>query len=216
MSDDRDQFNVRLNAEVADRFRAFVQEAEGKTDGTLGEHVETALLEYMDRDRGSRIEDKIDQNRELIEQLHQTLSEGDGHTHTPESGFSGSQTQPQTPNTSGSPTVERTRKIAERVYDLTEVSAPTEQVERAIVDIAGGHDQTVQKYKKELRRRGLLFEHPSENADLWYVDRSEWAERVKNYARATPDAEGTADKVAEKYPLKFKNIDGSLRVVANE
>jgi hypothetical protein len=207
MSDDREQFNVRLPAEVADRFRAFVKEVEGKNEGTLGEHVETALLEYMDRGRDTRIEEKIDANRELIEQLQQTLSEETGHTHTPESGFS-------EPDTSGSPTVERTRKIAERLQSQAEIGVENEQVERAIVDLAGGHDQTVRKYKTELRRRGLLFEHPNDDSPMWYLEREPWFNAVKSYALETPDPEGTVSKVVDEYPVKTRQIADDLEVVS--
>jgi hypothetical protein len=207
MSDDRVQFNVRVNEKIADEFRAFVDDIEGKNDGTLGKHAEQAFLEYMDRGRDSRIEEKIEQNRELIEQIHDALSEADGHTHTPESGFS-------EPDTSGSPTVERTRKIAERLQGEGEIGVDTEQVERAIVDLAGGHGQTLRKYKSELRRRGLLFEHPNDDSPMWYLEREPWFHAVKKYASATPDPEGTVSKVVDEYPVKTRQIADDLEVVS--
>jgi hypothetical protein len=209
MTDGRVQFNVRLSADVADQFREFVKSSEGKTDGTLGEHAENALLEYMDRDRDARVEEKVDRNRELLEELCDAVSEADGHTHTPDSDIS-------EPSTSGSPTVERTRQIAKRLQSESDSVVSNDDVERAIVDIAGGHDQTVKKYKSELRRRGLCFEHPNRNSDLWYLDRGKWFSAVTRHAKSTPSPRKTTEKIVEDYPVTVQAIDGQLEVVTNE
>ena len=52
----KEVFTVKVDPEVADEFREFVVDKHGTTYGKLGDEVERALQEYMDRDRFARIE----------------------------------------------------------------------------------------------------------------------------------------------------------------
>ena len=53
---EKEPFTVKIDPEVAEKFRDFVTEIHGTTYGELGREVERALLEYMDKDRYARIE----------------------------------------------------------------------------------------------------------------------------------------------------------------
>lgn len=116
-----------------------------------------AILEYIDRDRTERVEHEL---REVHDKVDRALTLLDGeHTHT-----SGGDKTTSVP--------EKVRKIARRLYRNHEPPVKTQDVELAIEDIAGADDRTVAKYRGQLKKRGLLYEHP--NSPVWTDQKEQW------------------------------------------
>ena len=135
-----------------------------ETDKSLSHLCREAILEYTDRDRTERIEHEM---RQVNDKLDRVLTLVDGeHTHT-RGGDSRTQSVP-----------EKTRTIARRVYENHEMPVKMTDVELAIEDIAGADDRTLGKYKEQLKKRGLLYEHP--NSPVWTDDETEWVQWMEN------------------------------------
>ena len=152
---DREPHSIRLDPDVYSRFVEWVAETEGTKRGEIGRHVENALNEYIDHGREARIEEKVDQILARLSDQPAT------HTHKQR----------------GSETVEKCRAIHRRVTDNHGTVIKTPDLERAIEDIAGADDRTLDKYKSMLKRRCLLFEHP--NSPVWTPEEPKfigWAE----------------------------------------
>jgi hypothetical protein len=179
-----------LTDEEAAQLSEWADEA-GKSESAL---LREAILEYLDRDRGDRIEDVVRQNQAMLEDIRDTLNSDGAHTHT----------SAPTPS-KGSSTVEKARDIARRLYENHDPPVKELDVERAIEDIAGADDRTLKKYKGLLKKRGLLYRHPT--SAVWTDDREEWVgwvegvsvgEDVHDCVDDYPiDAEEYADLVAE-------------------
>ena len=122
--------------------------------------VRDALLEYLDFDRYARIESQVRKNRDLLERTLSVL-EDDEHTHT------------RVDATASVP--EKARTIARRIHANHDTPVSGADVEIAIEDIGGGVDRTVVKYKDQLKKRGLLYEHPMQ--PVWTDEREVWVAR---------------------------------------
>lgn len=160
-----------------------------ETGKSISDLVRDAVLEYTDHDRLDRIEDRLDNMEEM---LRSSLSDDGTHTHK------------QSASTKGSKTVERTRRIAQRIQQNHGTQFPNDDLERAIKDIAGGDSRTVEKYKDELKERGYFYEHP--HGPLWYTEIEEWAEGIEAYASRTSDFEGTVREIAESYDVGVADL----------
>lgn len=171
----------RVVGYLSDAELAQLDEYADEANKSRSELVRMALTEYLDNDRTARIESKVRQLDQKMDTLL-TAVETDEHTHT--------NTQTNT-----SETVQKVRDIASRIYDNHSSPIPDDKVVRAIEDIAGGDNRTLDKYKGMLKKRGLLYEHPSKSA-VWTDQRSEWAGWVEDYVNATPTAE-TFDYIDE-------------------
>jgi hypothetical protein len=192
---DRRPHSVRLDPDVYSRFVDWVEETEGRKRNEVGRHVENALEEYIDHGREARIEEKVD---ELLTHIRET----DGsHTHTPRDGMS-----------SGSDSIERVRKICRRLQSNHDDVLKDEHVTQAIEDIAGVDDRTVRKYKRLLRKRGLLFEHPGERPQ-WTFETSIWNEWLVAYGNVNGPDE--VDTVLEPYPANMSYMNGSAQIEIN-
>lgn len=140
-----------------------------KSGKSLSQLCRDAILEYTDRDRTERIESEV---RKLDDKLDRVLTLIDGqHTHTP--GDSEPQSVP-----------EKARSIARRLYENHEMPVNQTDVEIAIEDIAGGDDRTLEKYLSQLKKRGLLYEHPV--SPVWTDEKEEYVTWVES-ARHNPD-----------------------------
>lgn len=179
---EREQFNVRIDETVANRFRSFVQDHRGDCRGALGRETENALREYMDNDRGARIEANLDILLDEIQEVKTILDQKDGiHTQT----SADSDRQPET--------MQKLERIASMIQSNSadNVSVKEEYVERSIKRVAGANPQTIRHYKSELKSEGLAFEHPGQ-ASLWYLDEeqffkkldycSDWREIIGEYS----------------------------------
>jgi hypothetical protein len=180
---DRELRSVRVDPDVWSEFREQIDEWDGENPGHVGYHVEQALQEYIDTDRYARIEDKVDS-------VLAHVSDGGGaHTHT---------------TTQASETVERARQIYRRLADNHGLVVKDGDVIRAVEDIAGADDRTVQKYKEVLKRRSLLFEHPADSA-VWTTDREKWVRWTENHVDNNPTL--TVHDVIDEYDLDIDRYD---------
>jgi len=143
----------------------------GKSQSQL---VRDAIMEYTDRDRMSRIEDKLDR----------TLARLDGNTHTQDPSDTTSGTVPES-------VPEKAREIADRIYSNHEMPVNRSDLELAVEDIAGGDDRTLEKYKEQLKKRGLLYRHPMQA--VWTDDKREWVAWVEGATVNKDIYEITAD-----------------------
>lgn len=187
MVPDREPKTVRVDPDVWDAFREQINDWDGENPGHTGYHVEQALSEYIDRDRYARIEDKLDRV------VAHVSDSGGTHTHT---------------SSRGSETVERARDIYRRVADNHGTVVRDDDLVRAIEDIAGADDRTVEKYKDVLRRRNLTYEHPAQSS-VWTTDRQKWVVWVENHVDNDPTLELT--DVIDDYDLDEQRYEELLQ-----
>lgn len=171
----------------------------GKSESHL---LREAVREYLDRDRGARIEDRLDRIEGKIDDLAPTLADGDAHTHKPESTMS-----------TGSSASERARDIIRRLQSNNAEVVKDADVVRAIEDIAGIDDRTIRKYKDIFRRRGLLFEHPGEQA-VWTFVVDDWLSWLREYASL--NGAGAVEAIIDPYPADIYATGEGYRIEANE
>lgn len=178
----RETRSVRVDPEVWSAFISWVEDKEGQKHGEIGRHVETALQEYTDHGRIARLEEKVDTL------LARSNPEPASHTH----------------KQSASETVTKARDIFERLTENHGTIIKDDDVKRAVEDIAGGDPRTVDKYRDILKRRDLLFEHPS-GQPVWTTERDRYIEWAENYIDNNPTVE-THD-VIEDYSLSTREYD---------
>jgi hypothetical protein len=181
------QFIVYLNDAEYTRMKKLSNET-GKSMSELGRR---AVLEYTDLDRLDRMEERLDEIESL---LRDRLSDGGAHTHK------------QSASTKGSETVEKTRRIAERVQQNYPLQLTTEELERPIKDIAGGDPRTIEKYKDELKERALIFENPHPETEVWNTQLDHWAGSVEGYAEKAQDFKGAVREVIEPYGVTLSDL----------
>lgn len=177
---------------VSDAEKAQIKEWADETGKSVSQLAREAIMEYVDHDRTARMDEKLDRVLALLEDGEHTHTDSDASTST---------------EGEASPTVKRARKIARRIYDNHSSPIPDHDVERAIEDIAGAENRTLDKYKDILKKRGLLYEHPSDSS-VWTDQRSEWAVWVADYVDATPTAE--IIDYAENYGLESDEFELAL------
>lgn len=190
---DRSPKTVRCDDDLWSDLCEFAYSEEGKKRGSVPKHLENAIREYLDNGQNQRIEEKLD------EVLTHVRDEQTTHTH--KHGHSSSR---------GSETVEKARQIADRLYTNHDEVMKDVDVTRAIEDIAGADDRTVEKYKKQLRRRDLLFEHPG--AQLWTTDTDQWVVWCEDYLQAHPDQHIEHD-ILDQYGMSGDRYDEIAEVV---
>jgi len=185
MSDRSEQVKTYVTPAEKQQLKEWADE----TDQSLSSLVRQAVLEYTDKDRTARIEDKLDR-------VLDTLDADNTHTQT----YSGSAV------TEGSQTVERTREIADRLYDNHGTILDDSDVDRAITDIAGGDPRTVEKYKGELRSRSLLYEHPNDDLERWYSERGAWLSDIVTYSRQFSSPLAKLTTLLQQYDLSVSEV----------
>lgn len=172
---ERVAFSVKVDDEVADKFRGYVKETKGKIRGELGREVENALIEYMDNDRYDRIESKQDETHDKLDRLLAALGDdGDTHTHTAD-------VSPTTVS-------EKRDVIAARLKQHDTPVLSERVVIEAIEEVGGGDERTVRKYKDALRRSGEVFDHPSSDSSAWTTDPEQFATWALAEYESRPDA----------------------------
>lgn len=174
-----------LTEREAAQLSRWAEEA-GKSESAL---LREAVLEYLDRDRADRIEDKLDAVLARLPEDGLDARAEPTHTHKPDTPM----------NQSGSKATEKARRIIQRLqsnHDAPVIQA--DAVDRAIEDIAGVDDRTIRKYKSLFRRRGLLFEHPGASA-VWTFDTDQFMTWLRNYAQL--NGQQAAEEVADAYPV---------------
>jgi len=186
MSDRNNQVITYLDN---DEYRQ-LKEWSDETGKSMSHLLREAILEYTDRDRTARIEDKVDRVLDVLEKPE--------HTRTQDSASTGS------PNQS---VPEKARSIAKRCYQNHEMPMQGKDVEIAIEDIAGGDGRTLDRYTSQLKKRGLLYEHPMQ--PVWTDDKRQW---VKWVEQCTVDKE--VYEWVEEYGLdtdEFNEIAGKVQ-----
>ena len=184
----RDQFNVRIDESVAERFRSFVQGHRDGRPGALGRETENALREYMDNDRAARIEADLDILLDEIQDVKALLDQDSRvHTQTP----SASDRQPET--------IEKLEEIASQIRNKATngESIKEEHVDRAIKHVAGANPATIRRYKSDLKAEGHAFEDPGDSP-LWYLQQEifftklaktrDWDEFLSQYPSEVSEA----------------------------
>lgn len=145
---------------LSDSEHAQLKEWADKTGKSMSHLLREAILEYTDKDRTARVEEKVDRVLTLLEDTEHT------HTRDSASKSNGTKSVP-----------EKARSIARRCYENHEVPIQGKDVEIAIEDIAGGDDRTLDKYKSQLKKRGLLYEHPVQ--PVWTDSKQQWVKWVE-------------------------------------
>ena len=150
----------------------------GKSMSQLGRE---AISEYTDYDRLNRIEQLLAHQQEQLERLSDTLGEMPD-THAQTGVYNG-----------GANTIpEKSRKVAQHIYDNYECPLEDADVELAIENIAGVGDQrSINNYKQQLKKRGLLYEHPTSN--VWTDNKERWVSWVEG-AYHDPDVYEVTDQ----------------------
>lgn len=178
---ERRPLNARVDEEVIDDFREFTEESTGQIRGEMGRLVERALIEYMDNDRAARIERKVDDLHELMED---TLSERDLDRETK----SGTSSNAGSEDTSPSASInQRTRdSLNAIVAEIPENTVVSESLlESAIENHAGHSYKTLERYKSLLQNRGHILEHPTEPSEFATSQRT-FALICENNDKVTP------------------------------
>lgn len=180
---DRVQTGARLDSDTYERFKQFTIRHKGQLRGELGRMMDNAMEEYMDNDRTARVEGKIDRVLDRLDEIDGT------HTHK------------------HSETATKVERIEQRMAQTERTVIKNDTVVRAIEEVAGADDRTVSKYRAQLKRRGVAYEHPTSN--VWTLESQQWASWVESYL----DNDPTADlfDILEPYPL---DMDGYERLVS--
>lgn len=173
---------------TAEEKQALTSQAQSESK-SQSEVLRAAIMEYLDRDKTTRVESKVDRIDAKLDRVVGALA-GDGNTHTH------SQT--------ASETVQKTREIAQRITRNHEDPVRELDVRRAIEDIAGGDERTLQKYQRKLKERQLLFKHPS-SSGVWTSDKWQWVYWVDDYVDATPDA--VVSDYTVEYGIEIEQFD---------
>jgi hypothetical protein len=152
--------NNPLTVYLSDDEMATLKQWKNKTGKSLSELGREAITEYTDHDRIERVEHDVAQLDEKLERVL-ALVEGE-HTHT-----RGQKSVP-----------EKAREIADAVYQKHEMPVNEATLEIEIENHAGGDDRTLEKYKKQLKKREFLFEHP--NSAVWTSEKRQWVRWTEN------------------------------------
>jgi hypothetical protein len=102
--------------------------------------------------------------------------------------------------------VEKARDIYQRITRNHESPIKQDDIDRAIEDIAGADPRTVEKYCEILKKRSLLFKHPT--SAVWTEERSEWAQWCDAYVNNDPEAHFM--DVIEPYSLSLDDFEHAL------
>lgn len=179
---DRVRIVGRIDPEIKKQFQEYVEETLGGKQGDQSRAMERALKEYMDNDRAARIESKVD---DVLDQLDEMES-----TPPPRSDES-SERERQSTTSSNDPFSGFNNRTEEAVAaitaDLPESTSITESMlETAIEDNAGASYKTIKKYKRLLRKRGLAIPSPLPEEDKWYTDQTPLVLACETNEQVTP------------------------------
>jgi len=171
--------------------KAQLKEWSEETEKSQAHLLREAVLEYLDHDRTARLEDEIRDVNDKLDMIAGQLSENDENTHK------------------ATERVEKARLIYQRVESNHGEVIKNTDLERAIEDIGGATDRTIQSYKELLKRRGLLYEHPSDSP-VWTAERGTWVEWCENKINNDPTAKVT--DLIEEYDISLEEYDRVVEV----
>ena len=189
----------RVKTWVDDETIADLDEFADEAGKSRSEVVRQAIHEYIDRDRFERVETEIAELKDQVDRIETHLSEGDPHAHTNPSLSGG---KPAT-------VVQKARAVAENIRKNHDEVVKDDVVEREIGNYAGGDDRTIRKHKKQLRKRGLLLEHPGK-PPLWTSDTEQWMSWMADFARL--NGRERAEDVVEDYPAFVTGSSNGIEI----
>lgn len=180
---------VYLSEKEESRFLDAIEERFGEIEGRKSEAARMAIREWSDMDRSARNEERLRDIQDEIGELRGLLSDED-NTHT--------QTQHVTSTTGKSATQKRVDALLNEHLPSEDESAQfrDDEVEDAIRNGLGYTDsRTVRKYKRLLKQRGEVFQHPS--GKIWFHDKEAWFD-VARYAPGIADK--SEQELFDSYP----------------
>lgn len=191
----------RVWAYLTDEEEAQLEEWADKSGKSKSHLVRDAVLEYLDNDRASRVEGRIDDLDDKMDRVVALLENDGSHTHTEH--VSQPSQQPRT-------TTEKAERIAEVIQrDTDGIVFKQREVDAAIKEIAGGDDRTLRKYRGELRERQAAFEHPNAESPVWTTDAEQFAKWADSHVDAVPSADIVND-VLEPYGMSLEEYEQLL------
>jgi len=197
---DRSSHSARFSDETWDEFTSWVEEVEGQKHGEIGRHVKNALEEYMNKDRQARLEKNQHEMIEQLEDVRAALEAGEGtHTHKTKDGCNES---------------DLVTEIHREVVNNYDGAVKDEDVERVIIDVAElpvGDPRTIRRYKENLRKRGLLYEHPGD-PPIWTDDREMWA----RWANGTASSREHLEEACDPYPAQVYQNGSGIQIEFTE
>lgn len=155
----RVQLNVRVPPEFKEQLEDFAIEYYG-SKYRMGEVVVDGVNEFMDNDRVSRIEGKLDDV--LMDQGGDARENGQKRKN-----------ENSTENLSAT-TRNRVRAIAFDLNDSPGATVTTQQVHEAIENHAGTSKPTLRRYKELLESRDVIFPTPRKPKEKWFTDPEQW------------------------------------------
>lgn len=185
---------------LSDEEKSKLQQWSREVEKSQAQLLREAILEYLDHDRTARIEDKVRDMDEKLNDVLAHLDETTAHTHTP----------------AMSDSLETARKmirVIQRNTDNPDGIVKNDDLVKVIENHAGVDDRTIRKYKSIFRRRGLLFEHPGD-APLWTLETDIWCDWLKQYANLNGGRDA-AEEAVEPYPASVRS-DGKNYLIEVE
>lgn len=179
---DRERIVGRIDPEIKKRFQEFVEETTGGNQGDQSRLMERALEEYMDNDRGARIESKVDDVIDKLDEFEEPPSPRSEESSERER--QSATTSNPTADSFNNQTEQAVQAIAADMPDGTSITES--MVETAIEDNAGASYKTVKKYKRLLKKRGHAIPSPITDEDQWYTSQTALALRCENAKNVTP------------------------------
>lgn len=155
---DRVPLNVRVDEETKEKLREFTHDKTGQIRGEMGRLTDTALNEYMDRDRYARMEERLGDLEDLIQnEVLPRLPDEELHTHTKHYGEFES-LDPQV-----------REGVTATLDNLSEGEVRPSDVKQAVYSAGRTDDRTVRRYREILESRGILLPHPRKpnRDDVW-------------------------------------------------
>jgi len=159
-----------VRKELLERFKDDVRERYGKVRGHYGTELERAIESYLEASKGGDVTHRLEQIENDLADIKGALSE-----------------QPtEKEKRSGSKTVteKRLEEIKETIREESGDQPKVNEmiVNKAIREIAGSSDQTVEKYHRLLREDNELFDHPT-NSKLYFRDAGDFVKATNALAK---------------------------------
>jgi hypothetical protein len=174
---DREKIGARVDAELWQEFREYVENRHGQTRGVLGRELENAIRNYIHYGPDRTLAEQVAEFNDRLQRVEGALGtaptdggsdtlDGDSHTHAPS-------TDPPTEKpASTAATEKKVRWLAHQLREQRNLSG-TEAAEfpRSIIrDVVkseyGFRRDTAQRYVEELIDHFDLHDHPDPNLDL--------------------------------------------------
>jgi len=188
MSNNRKRLQVYLEPEEYRQLKEWSQD----TGKSMSQLARQGILEYTDHDRHARQDEKLDEILAAVRSLSEQ-----SNTHT------------QTPRSNSVPA--KARQVARTITENHGTVLKDDDVELTIENVADvGDDRSIRKYKRQLKKRGLLFEHPGD-PPTWTTESDTFEDWLANYAQL--NGREAAEDIADDYPVRItRTTDDTLYI----